>query len=223
MSEGRCPCPLCGKLLVHGGRHFTTVHGMTAAEVRALTGKPTIDPVIAKMIGIEIDERTGRRRWRDAEILGAIRHAYQKSGNAPAQWTKATKTHPSAIVVYARFGSWTAALDAAGVPRRRPQYRTSPAQRVLLKHPRSPRVTKVCPACDEPFEVTPYRAPLRETCSRACKASLRTQRSRVTKTCLACSEAFELLPSQGRETCSRACTTALRRQRRLGALVERPT
>ena len=74
---------------------------MTAAEVRALTGEPTVDPVIARMIGVEIAERNVHQRyWTDAEILAAIRRQYRATGNAPARWRRATTTHrPTTIYV----------------------------------------------------------------------------------------------------------------------------
>jgi predicted RNA-binding Zn-ribbon protein involved in translation (DUF1610 family) len=221
-SAGRWPCPLCGLLLLHGGHHFVRVHGLTAAEVRKLTGQRTVHPETARHIGAEIGERTGQRRWTDGEILAAIRHHYAVTGNAPSSkaWRKAAKYHPSNSLILRRFGTWNAALDAAGVPRRRRKtYRPTKEHRAAMNaglH-RAELVEKTCPMCGKAFERVPSRAH-EEACSLSCRTKLRYARNpkpKVLATCPNCGKTFEPRPTHPEQRhCSQSCAAVVNNLRR---------
>jgi hypothetical protein len=64
--------------------------------------------------------QTGRpapRRWSETAILEALRGFYREHLRAPTstEWKTAGDDHPTYITVRERFGSWAAALDAAGL------------------------------------------------------------------------------------------------------------
>lgn len=62
------------------------------------------------------------RRFSDAEILAALRTAWEEAGRAPTvkEWL-AEGRRPTPSVVSARFGSWVDALRAAGIPGAEPR------------------------------------------------------------------------------------------------------
>jgi hypothetical protein len=57
-----------------------------------------------------------RRRWTDGEIVEALREWTARHGRPPlsSDWRRAATDHPTAALVQGRFGSWRAALEAAG-------------------------------------------------------------------------------------------------------------
>lgn len=57
----------------------------------------------------------------DAELLAAMREHAVTLGHAPSRWWWEHHVHsPSAAAIFRRFGSWDAALQAAGLERERP-------------------------------------------------------------------------------------------------------
>jgi Homing endonuclease associated repeat len=66
-------------------------------------------------------------RWSRESTLAAI-HAWAESrGRSPSleQWRRASAMHPSAATVRRLFGSWNAAVEAAGFVARRPGRRAA--------------------------------------------------------------------------------------------------
>lgn len=59
--------------------------------------------------------------WTRARIIEALQDEHARTGRAPTKqgWEKAAPEHPAAPTVYDKFGSWNAALEAAGLPTRR--------------------------------------------------------------------------------------------------------
>jgi hypothetical protein len=147
-SAWPCPVPECGKMLARGGRHFVTRHGMTAKEVRARYG-PTANPAETHLRREELAEWMTTRDvwWTDEAILDAIRAYAKRNGHPPTKngWDKAAKGRPCAATVMAHFGSWNAALSAAGFPQRKavsPGYERTQAYRrrmskIIKAHPPS--------------------------------------------------------------------------------------
>jgi Homing endonuclease associated repeat len=63
-----------------------------------------------------------RRRWTNGEIVEALRAWTARHSRPPlsSDWRRSATDHPTAAFVQGRFGSWRAALEAAGVaPRAR--------------------------------------------------------------------------------------------------------
>jgi hypothetical protein len=64
------------------------------------------------------------RRWSDREIVEALRDWAARYDRPPlsSDWRHAAPDHPSVALAQRRFGSWRAALDAAGLAPRRPEW-----------------------------------------------------------------------------------------------------
>lgn len=197
------PCPLCRKPLKTGASHFVRVHGMTAREVRRLTGMPTVNPRLSALIARELCENTPAPRWTDGAILEAISSFYRRTGNAPGTrtWDRAGASHPGTATVKRRFGSWSRALAAAGVPKRRQRaFRMSAARRAGYAR-RCRLVVKTCPACGERFEKRPSESG-QVACSRICGDLLR--RKLPDATCPGCGMVFHPR-DHGQTYCSLSC------------------
>lgn len=56
--------------------------------------------------------------WTQDRIIDALRSWHNDHDRVPSprDWTRATTEHPHTSAVYKRFGSWLAALEAAGLP-----------------------------------------------------------------------------------------------------------
>jgi hypothetical protein len=70
--------------------------------------------------GLEPEPPPPPRRvsWDDLDMIQALHDWTSKHGHPPAgvDWLKAAPEHPSTTTVRAHFGSWHAALTAAGLP-----------------------------------------------------------------------------------------------------------
>ena len=64
------------------------------------------------------------RRWNDGEIVEALREWAARHDRPPlsSDWRHAAPDHPSAALARRRFGSWRAALDAAGLAPQRTEW-----------------------------------------------------------------------------------------------------
>ena len=67
--------------------------------------------------GLKPNMRRQGRYWSDTEMLDALKSWTKRHGRAPAarDWTRAQINHPCARSVAQRYGSFKAALDAAGL------------------------------------------------------------------------------------------------------------
>jgi hypothetical protein len=66
-------------------------------------------------------------RWSRETTLAAL-HAWAESRGRPPsleQWRRASPAHPSAATVRRLFGTWNAAVEAAGFEARRPGRRAA--------------------------------------------------------------------------------------------------
>jgi hypothetical protein len=56
-------------------------------------------------------------QWRPSAVVRALQDAARAAGRPPrsAEWFRAAPDHPRSTAVRERFGSWTAALEAAGL------------------------------------------------------------------------------------------------------------
>jgi hypothetical protein len=65
-----------------------------------------------------IEPASASREWDEEQIISALCAFHREHGRAPMveEWIKASAAHPVPRTVEARFGSWNAALRAAGLP-----------------------------------------------------------------------------------------------------------
>jgi Recombinase/Homing endonuclease associated repeat len=72
-----------------------------------------------------------RTAWTEAEIINALHRWVEQHGEPPAStdWIRASRSHPMATNVFSLFGSWRAALEAAGYSESRPRRRGPAKQR----------------------------------------------------------------------------------------------
>lgn len=66
--------------------------------------------------GFEPHGKDATLYWTHELIVAAMRDYYVRTGTVPTvgSWTKAAPEHPAALTVRKRFGTWNAAIDAAG-------------------------------------------------------------------------------------------------------------
>jgi hypothetical protein len=140
----RVECLECGRWFSLLGPHLRT-HGLTSHEYRSRhSGAPTYSDTFAaiKRDGwldkhgyFTPDGRLVASRWesRDA-IVHALRRDTKRRGRPPKQteWAKTGRDRPSARLVALRFGTWNAALAAAGLPTRAP----APRKQIFWTHDR---------------------------------------------------------------------------------------
>lgn len=95
-----------------------------SADLAAACGQPNcINPEHCALVRL----RGTRRHWTEERIIGAIQVAAMRLGHTPSstEW-ETMKFSPSHNIVCDRFGSWTNARKAAGVP---PPVRQAPPPR----------------------------------------------------------------------------------------------
>jgi len=63
--------------------------------------------------------------WTRRKIVAALKREAKQRGRTPTmrEWAKATSSHPNYATVVEHFGSWNAAIEAAGLTLRRPSQR----------------------------------------------------------------------------------------------------
>lgn len=127
-TDAGVTCAICGDVLRVLGNHLRS-HGLTSTEyLERFPGAPLAsDEFRAIQQDLYLDRFGTLKRWTRAAIIGAFKDYARKSGGKPPtrrQWASARKpwdytgTRPSYGSVVAEFGSWNAAVEAAGlVPR----------------------------------------------------------------------------------------------------------
>lgn len=83
----------------------------------------------------------GRGRWTEEAIANAIRRWHAEHGRPPLleDWRRGGRDHPSATTVQRRFGSWNAAIEAAGFASRPPGVTMTHWSATRARCPRSGR------------------------------------------------------------------------------------
>jgi hypothetical protein len=108
---------------VHGRVPYSTEWAHAAADhpssqtVRSTFGRWD---VALRAAGLSLPPRPERRSaaWTPDEVVETIRAWTAQNGRLPAgwEWLRAGPGHPAKSTVVERFGSWQAALTAAGAP-----------------------------------------------------------------------------------------------------------
>lgn len=188
--DGRTRCLICGRELHFLGSHLR-VHSLTSADYWQLfPGAPLVSDNLRAIRTAQKRDRDGDPYWTADRIIAAMRAWAGRTGSTPtyAQWgrRRKTKTHPSgfpaggrsrptAATVEKVFGSWTAAVDAAG-----------------LEHPSMGR--KYDTHCRNGHERTPENAYRISTSGHWICRVCRAERAKklVSVTCPVCGESREL-------------------------------
>jgi hypothetical protein len=158
--EGRVACLVCGALKHNLGAHLR-VHSLTGQAYRQLfPGAPLVSENFAGIVRDRaIDPcRTvpdGRRPnrwlvlyWTAERIIRAIHSWAKLHGGEPPKyndWSRATDAHPARITVVERFGSWNAAIAAAGLEPNPKHVSQKPHARCKRGHPLVPENLKIGP------------------------------------------------------------------------------
>jgi hypothetical protein len=122
-------CRICGKQLRAMGRHATQMHGITAREYqRRFPGAPVTSENYRGIKAGQLHDRGLVRYWTRDRVIKAIQAWAHRTGAPPTykEWTRSRqngyrwrgKRRPSAFHVRKLFGSWNAAIEAAGLPAR---------------------------------------------------------------------------------------------------------
>jgi hypothetical protein len=120
-------CAICGRVFYALSRHLLTQHGVTASEYRQRF--PNSDTVSRqyRQHFRELASLRGFESWDKPSIVSAIRSWAAKYGSPPSAKEWATTgirkkrpgrkgPRPSKTTVQKHFGSWNAAIVAAGFP-----------------------------------------------------------------------------------------------------------
>lgn len=120
-------CALCGRRYRSLAGHTLAAHGIRLREYAKCFPGETMHRdirLVARDHLLDRGSKIGDHRvlyWTRDRIIARIRLVYKKKGRAPTstEWGRRSRGrgNPRATTVYGIFGSWNAALDAAGVPR----------------------------------------------------------------------------------------------------------
>ena len=126
-SSETVTCAICGAVRRTLRGHIGPLHGLTPSQYQQLYGE---DPIGENLRGYMRDnhlDHFGGVRWTQERILAAIRQFAKANGRPPKakEWQRAgralTKAHetrrsyPSCLTVVSAFGTWNAAIEAAGL------------------------------------------------------------------------------------------------------------
>jgi len=124
------PCLVCGTRLHCLPRHLSAAHGIDSREYRRrFPGAPLASPHFRAVSADLMVDRIGPTYWTDERIIAAIqRWAREHDGEPPRMqdwgrggtsldrgvWGTTSRSRPTRNLVVIRFGTWGAALAAAG-------------------------------------------------------------------------------------------------------------
>lgn len=164
-GQGRKLCPECKQ----------TPEERRAAHRRGTGHQPMGSDEQRGAVREILRDRVGEFPWTEERIIAAIKRWHRRTGRAPSyrDWHKPTgvgpflvssrtASRPSTGTVRKVFGSWSAAMEAAGM---------TPLPRGRRTPPRK-RVSFVCPVCGKVLSLQPWKARRRKVCSWACNGSL---------------------------------------------------
>jgi hypothetical protein len=130
LGDDHIICCICGRELLIFGSHLRYAHSIDVAEYRRrFPDAPTVsssEREVRRDLFADQRDRPGEAKyWTKQRIITAIRRwAAQREGRPPtkAQWWRAEGVapfdripeRPSVYTVVSRFGSWSAAIEAAG-------------------------------------------------------------------------------------------------------------
>lgn len=134
-SDGGVRCWICGDSMRTLPRHLATAHGLTTKEYR--TRFPGADLVNEDVRAIGRDRASDggySKHWTRARMISAIKSWNARHGEPPRvnEWLrpsrkqyfagtpKVIRSYPTVPAVMTEFGSWNAAMAAAGLEPRRP-------------------------------------------------------------------------------------------------------
>lgn len=82
-------------------------------------------------------KQTKRRSWSKEEIIAAMQEWAAEYGEPPTttDWRKSSPQHPTAVTVHTLFGSWSAAIEAAGFKAMPPHVVRAAVKRLLPWNP----------------------------------------------------------------------------------------
>ena len=126
-ETGLLDCALCDWTGHDVGQHASKMHGVSSADYRRLYG-PSVSPWLSGVRRRQYDriDPFKRGRWTQELIIEALRAWAAERGTPRARdWRRTGEGRPCTSTVKNYFGSWSAAVEAAGlVPadRRRQTY-----------------------------------------------------------------------------------------------------
>jgi ribosomal protein S27E len=138
-ASGTVACRICGAALhVVAGRHLELRHGVTAAEYRGRYPDAPLSSDHYRGLQRDLSADGGGIAvpvWTKRAIIAALRDATRRRGEPPSarDWEK---HRPPARTVTRVFGTWNAALEAAGLPTRAPSANLADLNRPGVKRRR---------------------------------------------------------------------------------------
>jgi hypothetical protein len=132
--EDTITCEICGRRLHQLVAHLKSIHGVDGDEYRErYPGAPLTSPHRDAISADYWLDHYGKPYWTRARIVAAIRRWAKRTGHPPSasMWSQAarpsagpgdfSRSRPTSMTVTTVFGTWSAAVRAAGYePGRRP-------------------------------------------------------------------------------------------------------
>lgn len=120
-------CVICGAVRRTLRGHTKPLHDMTTSQYEQVYGEDPIGANLRAYMREHHIDAFGGKYWTQERIIAAIRafakqrnrppiaREWQRAGNIKTSAHQVRRSYPSTLTVFSTFGSWNAAIEAAGL------------------------------------------------------------------------------------------------------------